>query len=719
MICTSLQHKTYDEILEVLPSLEMAEIRLDLCPLSDEDIEELFAQTDIPLIATCRGGGIPVQARNEERGARNEGKEGRNEGRGTRNEENVGWAEAERKLTIAVEAGARFADLEIEAPSDFSRRFQKLCRESGTELIRSYHDFVGTPDDHGLQMALARCFRYGADIAKIVTTCHNAADAKRISGLYSVVLENVDSLQGRLIAFGMGAAGTETRIGCLKRGAPFTYATLSDTERTAPGQPITAELAKRIYGQRKPVHFRGIRMPASKSFAQRAILAAALAEGTSHLAEYSPCDDSEAAIRVAEALGAKVTKDGSTLTITGIGNAGALQLDKLDVGESGLLARLSVPILSAINGQPFRIEGQGTLPRRPMNSAAAIMAAFGVLLNNAEAEGDSSTSLRMTNKEAHATKGEAHATKGDAPAAKREIHVPLTVRGTLIPGNAEVSGSGGSQLISGLLMALPMCARDSFLHVTDPKSIPYMYITLDVLRHFGISTRSEMEGDAIMLEAEDWSGCTGISFKVRGGQRYKAADFGIESDWSAAACFLVAGAVFGSAELEGMDMKSIQADIAIVDVLVEAGALVSQLDDGTLCVRRAPLEGFTIDLNNAPDLFPAVSVLAAFCAGESRIAGLGRLAGKESDRAAAIIDMLTGMGVEAEAQGDELVVQGETLVSRLLCGRLLKGGAYSSHHDHRMAMALSVAALGADAPIEIDDTACVSKSFPGFFEMFQ
>ena len=77
------------------------------------------------------------------------------------------------------------------------------------------------------------------------------------------------------------------------------------------------------------------------------------------------------------------------------------------------------------------------------------------------------------------------------------------------------------------------------------------------------------------------------------------------------------------------------------------------------------------------------------------------------------------MGVEAEAQGDELVVQGETLVSRLLCGRLLKGGAYSSHHDHRMAMALSVAALGADSPIEIDDTACVSKSFPGFFEMFQ
>ncbi|MBR5906050.1 MAG: 3-phosphoshikimate 1-carboxyvinyltransferase [Bacteroidales bacterium] len=657
MICTSIQHKTYEEILAILPSLEMAEIRLDLCPLNDSEIEELFGQTDIPLVATCRG-------------------------------------DAEHKLTLAIQSGARFADLEIEAPPEISRRIQKLCRECGTELIRSHHDFVGTPDDRGLQMALARCFRYGADIAKIVTTCHNADDARRINSLYSVVLENVDSLQGRLIAFGMGDAGRETRIECLRRGAPFTYAALSNTEATAPGQPVAAELARKIYGDAHTFVRQGLRMPASKSFAQRAILAAALADGTSHLSDYSPCDDSEAAIKAAEALGARIQRDGSTLTITGIGNpAGGLKLSKLDVGESGLLARLSIPVLSAINGQPFRIEGHGTLPRRPMNSAAPIMAAFGVLLTNGD---------------------------DDAPTeGKREIHVPLTVRGTLIPGNAEVSGSGGSQLISGLLMALPLCSKDSSLFVNEPKSIPYMYITLDVLRHFGISTRSEMEGDAELLEAEDWSGCTGISFKVRGGQRYRAANFGIESDWSAAANFLVAGAIFGSVELEGMDMKSIQADIAIIDVLVEAGALVSQLDDGTLCVRRAPLEGFSIDLNNAPDLFPIVSVLAAFCAGESRIAGLGRLAGKESDRAVAILDMLRQMGVEAEAQGDELTVQGETWVGRLLSGRLLKGGAYTSHHDHRMAMALSVAALGADGPIEIDDTACVSKSFPDFFGTFQ
>ena len=263
-------------------------------------------------------------------------------------------------------------------------------------------------------------------------------------------------------------------------------------------------------------------------------------------------------------------------------------------------------------------------------------------------------------------------------------------------------------------MALPMCSKDSTLYVSEPKSIPYMYITLDVLRHFGINTRSEMEGDAQMLEDEDWSGCTGISFRIRGNQKYRAAVFDIEGDWSAAANFLVAGAVFGSAEVCGLDIKSLQADLSIVDILVDAGAVVSQLEDNTVCVRKAPLEAFSADLNNAPDLFPIVSVLAAFCAGESRIAGMGRLAGKESNRADAVYDMLQRMGVDASVEGDILVIEGETLASRSLGGRLIRGGQYTSRHDHRMVMALKVASLGSDGPIVIDDEECVAKSFPGF-----
>ncbi len=657
MICTSLQNKTYEEILTILedPAVEMAEIRLDRCPLSDEQIEALFADSDTPLIATCRIAESPSPE------------------------------EAERRLRLAIEAGARFADLEIEAPAQISKNFQHLCRKRGTEIIRSYHNFEETPDDEGLQMALARCFRYGADVAKVVTACHDPADAARLEALYSLVLEDVDSLQGRLVAFGMGEEGRQSRLECLRRGAPFSYAALSAEEATAPGQWSLAEMHSALYGTRQPYCAEGVAMPASKSFAQRAIFAAALAGGTSHLSGYSPCGDSEAALQLAEALGARVQRDGDTIAITGIGAAyGQLQAKQVDTGESGLLTRLAIPVLAAIGDGSFSVTGHGTLPDRPLSGAAGIMASFGVLLSNAvEREG-------------------------------REVHIPAQVKGRLIPGTADVSGKGGSQLISGLLMALPLCDKDSLLHVSEPKSIPYMYITLDVLRHFGIQTRSEMEGDAEMLEADDWSGCTGINFKVRGRQRYRAADFAIEGDWSAAANYLVAGAVFGSAELTGLDTKSLQADLTIIDILVEAGAVVSQLDEGTVCVRKAPLEAFRQDLSNAPDLFPIVAVLAAFCAGESRIAGVSRLAGKESNRAEAILQMLQQMGVEAHIEDDVLVVFGETLSARLLSGRLLRGGEYTSRHDHRMVMALKVASLGTESPIVIDDEACVGKSFPGF-----
>ncbi|MCQ2168609.1 MAG: 3-phosphoshikimate 1-carboxyvinyltransferase [Bacteroidales bacterium] len=649
MICTSVQNGNYSQILEILsdPGVEMAEIRLDRCPLSEEEISDLFANSDTPLIATCRIA-------------------------------EAGQSRAQRLLRLAIEAGARYVDLEIDAPVNVSKSIQKAANSCGVELIRSYHNFDLTPSDEVLQMALARCFRYGADVAKIVTACNTEEDCARLQSLYSVILEGIDSMEGRLIAFGMGDPGRRSRIECLKRGAPFTYASISGEECTAPGQMTFGRMSELVYGARKPYSGRGLRMPASKSFAQRAIIAAALAEGTSHLRGYTPCADSESAIRVAEAIGAKITRGEGSLTIRGAGPVeNALEIERLHTGESGLLTRLMIPLMSVLNGNDVTIDGEGTLLRRPLTGAAEIMAAFGVIV--------------------------------------KEPSVPLKVRGRLIPGTAEISGQSGSQLISGLLMALPLCTRSSTIFVSEPKSIPYMYITLDVLRHFGVHTRTEMEGDAEMLEMQDWSCCSGITFNIRGGQRYRAADFDIEGDWSAAANLMVAGAVFGSVEIEGLDMKSLQADITVTDILVDAGACVSQLEDSScVCVRKAPLRAFEADLNHAPDLFPIIAVLAAFCSGESRICGVERLSGKESDRADAILEMLGKMGVEASVEGDTMRICGESLSSRILCGRLLKGGKYSSRHDHRMVMALKVAGLGADAPIEIDDEACVGKSFPGF-----
>ncbi len=657
MICVTIQNRNLQEILEILESqpIQMAEIRLDRCPLSLEDIQTLFSSSDTPLVATCRVAG---------------------DGSGT-------WSDAEKKILAAVEAGAAFADVEIEAPAPMGKKIRRICSEYGTVMVRSYHCFDGTPSSEELEEMLDRCWKFGGEIVKIVTSARCEADVQRVLSLYDVEFE------GSLIAFAMGEEGRRSRVDCLAKGAPYTYAALNREEAAAPGQWDYLEMTEAVYaGQEFISCSEALVMPASKSFAQRAIIAAALAEGKSELGGFSTCGDTDAALEVAKTLGAEVDVNGSVAVIEGRKNKA--EIKELNVGESGLLTRLMIPVSAAIGNGPVRIDGRGTLLNRPLKGASDIMAAFGTI-------------LKPENRQS-------------------EVHVPLSVNGPLLPGRADISGKEGSQLISGLLMALPMLEKNSTIFIHEPKSIPYMFITVDVLRRFGIKISSEMEGDEEFAETQDWGLCDGITFRIRGGQGYSPASFGIEGDWSAAANFLVAGAIFGKTCLDGMDTTSLQADISIMDILMEAGASLSQIEEedhrGMIVAQRAPLRAFDTDLNNCPDLFPIVAVLAAFCGGRSEIRGFRRLAGKESDRGTAILNMLTQMGVPAFSDGDTLVVDGESLASRRLNGRLLNGGEYTSSHDHRMAMALSVAALGASSPIEIDDEACVAKSFPDFYATF-
>ncbi len=751
MICTTIQNRTLEEIMNLLetsePQIQMAEIRLDRCPLSIDEIEYLFSSSDTPLVATCRVV---------------------DDGNGT-------WEEAEEKLTAAVEAGAAFLDLEIEAPKEIGKRLRRACTEYGTTMIRSSHFFTGTPSDEVLRSTVEKCKKFGGEIVKIAAMAKSEEDVARVLALYpaaeyTLAAEQDQSVaepaeatlhsterqslrqapgpketrrKSELIAFSMGEIGKASRLECLKLGSPFTYAALNENEVAAPGQWSYSEMLTAVYGDRKPLHCDSpLNMPASKSFAQRAIIAAALADGESRLGGYSPCGDNEAAIAVAKAFGATVriesdggslqvgslrqnspaieatSHSGSTLIIEGIGSSANIP-EKINVGESGLLTRLMIPLVSALgNGNQIEIDGIGTLPTRPLKGAAEIMAGFGTVLRPLK----------------------------PAP----EVHVPLIVQGPLLPGKTSISGKGGSQLISGLLMALPLLPEDSTLHIHDPKSIPYMFITADVLRRFGIKIGSEMEGGEDFLETQDWSLCTGITFKIKGGQKYSPAAFDIEGDWSAAANFLVAGSLFGDVRLAGLDTTSLQADISIMDILMEAGASLSQIEDGPqgeesangkdsndneaadapeanatqghrglITAQKAPLRAFDTDLNNCPDLFPIVAILAAFCHGRSNIQGFKRLASKESDRGTAILNMLTQMGVEASASGDTLSIVGESVESRLLNGHLLKGGEYTSSHDHRMAMALTVASWCADSPILIDNTTCVAKSFPAFLDTYR
>ena len=697
MICTSIQGKTLEEILQILESgeVEMAEIRLDLCDLDEEEIELLFSDSDVPLIATCRIAEAAKRVEAEANRLNDAGKMLSEQGlymSEPRRGRNPAEEFAENQLLKAIEAGAKYVDLEVEAPPMMGRKIRQACQQYGSVLIRSFHDFEGTPPEATLLSTLEKSRRFGGEVVKIVTTATCKADADRVMDLYREVEP------GTLVAFCMGPEGRESRLEALKQGAPFTYACLTPEEATAPGQWTTAEMRKAVYGGFRFIGAEGLDMPASKSFAQRAIVAAALADGTSHLGGYSPCGDNESALAAARRLGAKVIVNGSDLEITGISAfEKCLTINEISVGESGFLTRMLIPVLSAIADGPVRVLGEKTLLNRPLAGAHDIMASFGVRLIPEVLPSDSR--------------------KGDC-------FVPLTVKGPLVPGRADVSGKGGSQLISGLLAALPLAGNRSTVYVHDPRSIPYMFITVDVLRKFGIEIGSEMEGDEDFLQTQDWTLCTGVTFKMRGNQHYRAADFRIEGDWSGAANFLVAGAIFGDVEVEGLDTQSLQADISIMDILMDAGASMSQLEGdaattGPVHVTRAPLCAFETDLNNCPDLFPIVAILAAFCPGTNRIRGVERLRHKETDRAAAIVDMLTQMGVPVQVDEDEMTIEGMGLPQRILTGNMLKGGQYTSHGDHRMVMALKVASLGADGPIDIDDTACVAKSFPGFLDLFE
>ncbi|MCR4564744.1 MAG: type I 3-dehydroquinate dehydratase, partial [Bacteroidales bacterium] len=547
--------------------------------------------------------------------------------------------------------------------------------------------------------------------------------------------------RGCLIAFAMGEYGRDSRKDCLSLGSPYTYAALTPDEATAPGQWSYDALCRTVYGERGLTLAAGEgavageasadacspAIPCSKSFAQRAIIAAALAEGTSVLTGYTPCRDNEAALAVAASLGATLLREpsengqGETLRITGIAaRKDGLPLRQLFTGESGLLTRMMIPLCAMLSREGVRIDGEKTLLKRPLSGAKDILDAFGATVEN----------LSDAVAEAQLPTGRGEAQQ---PSGRGEAQVPLRVKGPLGGGRVDISGRNGSQLISGLLMALPLGEKNTTLSVSEPKSIPYIFITLDVLKHFGIRISNELLGGQDFMESGgDWNLCTGILFKIKGGAAYKACEMSLEGDWSAAANFLVAGAIFGAGGgkrlggaaplvLRGLDTTSLQADLSIMDVLMDCGASLSQLDGdrGELVVQRAPLQAFCLDASHCPDLFPILAVLAAFCEGESRIGGVGRLAHKESNRGKALVDMLTQMGVEVRLEGDEMIIEGLTLIRRLLNGHLLRGGNYTSCDDHRMVMALKVASLGADSPIIIDNEACVEKSFPGFFDSFQ
>jgi len=399
----------------------------------------------------------------------------------------------------------------------------------------------------------------------------------------------------------------------------------------------------------KPSKISGkIKAPPSKSFMQRAVAAAVLTKGKIVIHNPSFCDDSISAMNVAVALGCDIRNNKDRVEIE---NTGFPCSRKLDCGESGLCLRMFSPLASLFE-EEFILNASGTALKRPagVEKPLSDLGAF-------------------------------CETNGGFP--------PVRVKGPIRGGRVSVDGSGGSQVLTGLLMALPTVNDDSVIEVRNLKSIPYVEMTLSILRDSGITvTNDNFE-----------------TFKVKGSQKYSMSECHIEGDWSGASFFLVAGAICGDVEIEGLNTGSLQADRVILDVLKKAGAGID-ISTGAVKVFKNKLKCFEFDLTHAPDLFPPVFVLACSAEGESILKGVGRLKHKESSRAEVFKNEFSKVGARVEISGDFMKVSGGNI----------EGGKVFSHGDHRIAMAASILALNSNSEIIVEGSESVRKSYPGFFD---
>lgn len=262
----------------------------------------------------------------------------------------------------------------------------------------------------------------------------------------------------------------------------------------------------------------------------------------------------------------------------------------------------------------------------------------------------------------------------------------VSFQGPLAPGDYGLPGDVSSQFISGLLFALPLLPGDSHIRIQPPfESRGYVNMTLQVMDAFGVQ--------AAFLD--------GLTLRVPGNQLFTApaAPFLVEGDDSQAAFFLTLDAILGDVSVAGLSLRSIQGDRVMGEILARCGHVPGQ--------PPRPLAPFVADLGDCPDLGPILMTLGLFCQGESRLLNAGRLRLKESDRGTAMAQELGKLGGQASLAGDEI---------RIRQSRLRPGPALSSHGDHRIAMALAVAALGARIPADIQGAEAVEKSYPDFWK---
>ena len=419
-----------------------------------------------------------------------------------------------------------------------------------------------------------------------------------------------------------------------------------------------------------------LRLPGSKSISNRALLLAALARGPTELDALLESDDTRVMRRALEALGVRIEERAGAhaVTVYGIG-AGAgfpVKRAELHMGNSGTAARSLTAVLALADGH-YALSGVERMHQRPIGDLVAALTQAGARIE---------------------WRGE----PGYPPLA-------IAPRGAPAGATITIRGAVSSQFVSALLMALAWSGEGARVEVEGELiSRPYVELTLHLMSRFGVELARPSEH----------------AFEIAPGTAYLSPGaLAIEGDASSASYFLAAGALGGGPmRVVGVGRASAQGDVGFARVLEAMGARMAYGDDWIEAAGSAPLEPFDFDFNRIPDAAMTAAVLALFARGPSRLRNIASWRVKETDRIAAMATELRKFGAQVEEGRDFLRIApppgfADARAPRASTPRV----AVDTYDDHRMAMCFSLASFG-PARVRIKDPACVSKTFPGYFETF-
>jgi 3-phosphoshikimate 1-carboxyvinyltransferase len=403
-----------------------------------------------------------------------------------------------------------------------------------------------------------------------------------------------------------------------------------------------------------------VSIPASKSHTIRAVAIASLADGTSLIHNPLDSSDTSAAVDCYRALGADIDTSNSKLwKVAGTAGNVATPRETIDVQNSGTTLRIALGSAAlAPPGRGTTFTGDEQIRSRPV----------GPLLESLNELGATCVSLNNNGK------------------------APIRVTGPLTGGKTSIAAFT-SQYLSSLLLCAPMAPKDSEIDVTVLNEPGYVQMTLDWLDKQQI----EYENDNMR------------KFRVRGNQRYKSYEGAVPADFSSATFFLCAAALVGDeVTLLGLDFADSQPDKAVLEYLQAMDANI-RIGDGSITVNASPLHGTEIDMNKTPDALPAMAVVGAFAEGTTKLLNVPQARTKETDRIKCMAEELKKMNVEVEELPDGLIVGGGNP----------KPAALHGWGDHRIVMALSVAALLLDEPSVIDTAEAMKVTFPQYAQLMR